>query len=607
MHRTALLAGLLAVVLARAHGDEVAGRQRELLLAQVGWLRGSPTNPKALAMGAFGCFALAVRERELVSDAQVARANEFIRRICTDLSADRNTYWILPLLSRIAADPDMARFLTTETRDALKELLFSACDGWFTTEDAGTDEATVWHILGSDNHDVMRKQTAFMTAQFLRNHPPWGEIKYRDGHTAVEHFEAWTRFFREYFRQRALRGISVEMASPCYAGVLLYPVLILRDVADDPVVRRQAEQYLHLTFADAGVESLHGVRGGAKTRAYKYRHICGFVDKTACYSHVFAGLPSGAPAMPFESMPALASSYRLPRQVRGLWHDLDARGCFEYVSSRPGRGSHTTEPLWYDVRFPSSIRRCSYVTPSFVLGTFTLDETESYTMLITQNHWMGLIAADALDSRIVVTTDAPGKADKNHNDLQAVQKVGTAVFRQNNNIMYKGHLKAFVSSTFSLQADPSGWLFAVNSDSTVYVGMFATDADEAGARYETADIADAASDHARGKWVRFTVKRTLLVIEVALAGDAEGFDAFKSDVGDNLCKWVTSDELEYHGRHAVLTCYRDRRLPRVNGTPVSLNPRETYDSPFLSDGDSPGKVTITGIDGTTMTLDFDYE
>ena len=600
-----LLAGLLGLALAtHPRADDVADRQRELLLLQAGRLRGLPSNPKALAMGAFGCFALAQRDPALVSAVQIARANEFIGRICADLSEDRNTYWILPLLSRIAADPGMSHFLTTETREALKDLLFQACSGWFTVADAATDEATVWHILGSDNHDIMRKQTAFLTAQFLQNHAPWGDTRYQDGCTAALHFEAWKQFFREYFRQRAIRGISVEMASPCYAGVLLYPVLNLRDAAADPVVRTQAEQYLHLYFAEAGLESLNGVRGGAKTRAYKYRHICGFIDKTACYSYVFAGLPAAAPAMPFEAMPALASSHRLPRQIHGLWHDPEARGCFEYVSSRPGRGNHTTEPLWYHVRFPSSIRRCSYVTPGFVLGTFTLDETESYTMLVTQNHWMGLVAGDALDSRIVVTTDAPGKADKNHNDLQAVQRGGTAVFRQNSNIMFKGYLKAFVSPTFTLRDDPSGWLFAENSDSTVYVAMFATDADDVGGRYA---VTDATVSDAPGKWVRFVVKRTLLIMEAALAGDYASFDAFRADMIDNACRWVSADELEYRGRHATLTCYRDSRLPRVNGSPVSLNPRRTYDSPFLSDGASPGLVTITGIDGKTIVLDFSYE
>jgi hypothetical protein len=290
--------------------------------------------------------------------------------------------------------------------------------------------------------------------------------------------------------------------------------------------------------------------------------------------------------------------------VHALYHDLEARGRFEYVTTRPGRGTHTTPPLWYRVIFPSLLRRYSYVTPRFVLGTFTSDETRQYTMLITQNHWMGLIAADALDSRIVVTTDAPGNADKNHNDLQAVQNKGTAIFRHHNRIMYRGRLKAFVSSGYELTPGASGWLLGVNSDATVYVGMLATSADGAGEQFVVSPVDPQLG---RGSWVTPTRKESLLVLEVALASDYPSFAAFRTRVESNRREWRDSNQFDYHGNGGRLTMYRGARVPAVDGKPVDLNSTMPYSSPYLRAADSSPEITIKGIDGRELILDFRYD
>jgi len=36
--------------------------------------------------------------------------------------------------------------------------------------------------------------------------PEYRERKFEDGHTPLEHYEAWTNYLREYFRQRGRKG-----------------------------------------------------------------------------------------------------------------------------------------------------------------------------------------------------------------------------------------------------------------------------------------------------------------------------------------------------------------------------------------------------------------
>jgi len=236
-----------------------------------------------------------------------------------------------------------------------------------------------------------------------------------------------------------------------------------------------------------------------------------------------------------------------------------------------------------------------------VLGTFTTDEQRGYTMLITQNHWMGLVAADALDSRVLITVGVPPHSTKNHNALQAVQKRGTAMFRRHNGCQAVRELRAFVSGSFTLSEDRSGWIFARNSDHSVYVGLFATNADDAGKRYA---LSDAVAGNGSGTWIRFLRRDAFVVLEVAQADEYEGFEVFVKDIRDNPRRWVTDNEFEYHGRGGALTMHRDATLPKIDGQTVELCPHLTYNSPYLRTGRTGTHITIAGTDGDTLVLPF---
>ena len=185
---------------------------------------------------------------------------------------------------------------------------------------------------------------------------------------------------------------------------------------DSDTLRQQVSKYLDLYFTDVAIETLNGIRGGAKVRSYKDTSSYYFIsDKLSYYNWLFSGLPDHntftSGNSPFDLIPACITDYRLPMISLNLFTDTDERGDFEYTSSRPGRGSWVHPEggeLWYTVEFPSAIKRYTYVTPKFTLGTFTLDESIGYTQITNQNHWMGIIGSDDYSSRVYVQGEPRG-------------------------------------------------------------------------------------------------------------------------------------------------------------------------------------------------------
>lgn len=606
--RASLVASTTAV-----GADPVRQRQLSILTRSVESLKRAnmPNNPKSLAMSAYACFVLANQDHDDVNPAMIVRANEHIVAVQEEYPDDTQSYWIRPLLAQIAADPALNRFLNDRAKRALKEQLFHAADETFDLTDAGTDPYSVWHTEGSDNHNVMRKGTCLLTAQFLMNEPQWRDLKYDDGTTPKQNYDAWTAHWLEYLRQRAREGITIEIASPTYAGVFLYPIMAIRDSAADPALRHQADQFLDLYFADAAVESLNGVRGGSKTRAYKDKQVYDHtVDKGHFYSYVLVGLPDSErfSTPPFEVYPALYTNYRLPTQVSSLFQDDRTRGTYEYVSVRPGRGTHSLilEPLWYEVYLPSYLRRTTYVTPDYTLGYFTIDEGKHYTLISEQCQWMGLTTAATKNSRIVfyVTPSHPmHKETIGYRELQGHGSKHAFLVRKQLCSTDEEELWVYVSSDFDFEGDGENWIFGRNGNRKVYFALRGTHA-QGNPSYVVED-----NKEWGGKWVKFKQPSTVAVLEVARAGEYESFEAFQADIGDNEPEWLNNhDDLHYQpsrdAGHLVLCA--DMRHPRIDGELVELNPAKAYDCPYIQGIHGEDKVVIRGLDGREKVLDFSY-
>jgi len=69
-----------------------------------------------------------------------------------------------------------------------------------------------------------------------------------DGFTLSQHYDAWTQFLKEYFKERAKKGTLVEQASPTYSKYTIQSVYNIRDFASSADLNNQAENFLNLLF-----------------------------------------------------------------------------------------------------------------------------------------------------------------------------------------------------------------------------------------------------------------------------------------------------------------------------------------------------------------------
>lgn len=129
----------------------------------------------------------------------------------------------------------------------------------------------IWHIQGSENHDMMDLSNAYLALQAVHKLDKYKDEKLPDGHTAAEHVAAWEKYYAQYCLERAKNGLFVEI-SPTYGKWFLGELVNIFDFAQDPMVKRRMEMLLHLIWADWAVDQLNGVRGGGKTRCYQGRY-----------------------------------------------------------------------------------------------------------------------------------------------------------------------------------------------------------------------------------------------------------------------------------------------------------------------------------------------
>ena len=105
----------------------------------------------------------------------------------------------------------------------------------------------------------------FLVAQFLKDIPAYAELKYDDGSTLRQQYEARLDYWSKWLDQHAKRGLFEEDGSS-YENYTIEALFNLRDFAEDPLLHRKADMFLDLVFANFAEETLGSVRGGPKNR-----------------------------------------------------------------------------------------------------------------------------------------------------------------------------------------------------------------------------------------------------------------------------------------------------------------------------------------------------
>jgi hypothetical protein len=184
-----------------------------------------------------------------------------------DPKVEDDCYWAHPLIMRVMLHSQTASHVDANAQSALLGLMWSYIRQRSLLADAN---ASIWNVSGSENHDLMRKTAYLLFAQILEG-AGRGSDMLADGHSVSEHHAAWGEWAKRYLQSRAREGISCEIASPTYDLYSVQGIVNLRDLSDSAVVRRLADSFASLFWADYAQDFLAstGVRGGAMTRMYK--------------------------------------------------------------------------------------------------------------------------------------------------------------------------------------------------------------------------------------------------------------------------------------------------------------------------------------------------
>ena len=475
-------------------------------------------------------------------------------------------------------------------------------------------ESKTWHVYSSENHHVMDFTCHWHFAKYAKDLPEYRDRTCNDGATLAEHFQAWNEYFVEYCRERARKGICVEMRSDEYNSTLIKGFYNFYDFGD-PEVRRFAGMMLDLYFAYWSEEQIMGHMGGGAARL---KGMHGFTQNRENWNAQLAWFYFAIgkqPELNGHDIAAMTSDYRPPAVVANIARDTEGRGRYEIRQRVQGLGvqGHTFPHMDRPDQEPNKFRtdgggivRYSYCDPSFILGTPMTQARpfEDWVMMSSQSRWQAAIFAGEHDPRILPIP----RAENNvvcFNQFWSVQSKGSLVTQK---LMYSvdvAEMMVWISARgLSAPVVEDGVVFveAPGAYAAIRVGHgdFEITEDtfkgvkEEGIRFETppAFVVVPKDEYAP------------VVLEVMAKTDVKDFTSFKSTVKATgtsfrgslfVCNTIYGDEL------SLDTSFN--QVPAVNGTPLDYAPAKVFDSPFLSAEYDGGVVTISKGDRKKV-LDF---
>ena len=250
--------------------------------------------------------------------------------------------------------------LNPETEAAMKEVL------WLRVKPKPTEAASLDQLLvlqGTENHDLNKRPNYYLVASVLKDDPQYKSRRYDDGHTAQEHFEAWTAYFREWPRKRAMTGMWVEMGSGTYQKYSWPALFNLHDLAPDPVVRKRFGMLMDLAFIEEAQISVQGRRGGGGSRgSYGYNNFEYY--KNLLYA------PEGVPAQASHTKIIETSRYQLPAAailLRAV--EFPAKKPFAIANRVPGEiAAPSPDDRGMRLVEDSALVNYAWRTPHYLLG-----------------------------------------------------------------------------------------------------------------------------------------------------------------------------------------------------------------------------------------------
>ena len=538
---------------------------------------------------------------------------------------------------------------------------------------------STWHMQGSENHDLRIKACSLVSSWIFMNHPEYrkrvypdrgfgdayvydrsgyfgddvaeehkigGRANLADGtkYYARDHYEAWLKFLKEYFVERAKRGFFLERSSNGYMKHSLNFVDLIYMYGHDAQLKEIVRMFLDLVYADWAQEEISGIRGGPKTR---HSGVGGYGSLSELATFYLGGCALADVWHYWQ----LCSDYELPEIVWFYALNREGLGCYEYAS----RGIGEEENQWPRPFGAEKTLLCdtvsrflkySYVTPDYILGTQMDHPAAAHSHLSISKRWEGMICGAAAAARIVPCayeekngTCAYVSSDV-HRSVQDKRVLITQQARRWFQInpdwfpappgMVEKPRAVYIGNNWDRVIEKDGWIFLQKTNALAAIRVIMSDRDyvnsfaeypqfstEAAISHDKAGLLKLQTDSYTWDGTRTFIKLKDIfspaIIEAARLADYGQLEAFINDIMDNDIRIYRTFIKDYYvlvytgcgddAEQIVFNCGTNE-IPMIGGRHIDYTPRKLFDSPYLQSEFDSGIIEMN-YGGIKVKYDFE--
>jgi len=556
---------------------------------------------------------------------------------------DKWSLWLNPIFIRLYMyfGSSGSGVLSMENEELILKLLW---ERMLYKNDIHVTKNSTWHLTGSENHDLNFKICALISSQIFKNHPDYqdkiypdlgrgagsgywfhhmyefmggdkndygpegrADVKDQGAYNALDHYNAWTAFFKEYIRERAKRGFFLEASSSGYMKWTLSFISLLFEFCEDEELRNLACKFYDLIWYEWAQEQINGRRGGARTRALYDDNSMQNDSMYHMAKFWLGGSCNGAHAYYFQ----LLSNYELPEIVWDMVINRHEMGSYEYYSRRPGEEQMIFPRPFGNERTlicnpDSRMLHYSYITQDYILGTQFDHPYAIHSHLSCANRWNGLILRDSPDSYIY-----PSTFEKKEDSYSPAKKMYRSVQYKNVLICAPNTGYFTVNPEWFPQIDNSfeafGFVFGkkydisqigewfILKDSNHYIGLRPA--------YGNAEVQG-------DRMLVFTDKFAPAIIHIEKADEFKDSEEFFKYLCEKCTLKVNNTvvpgfyTLDYYFNNTSLYFNAaNNEPPRINGNRINYEYPYTFESPFICGEYGSGVITVSK-GSRKVVLDF---
>lgn len=457
----------------------------------------------------------------------------------------------------------------------------------------------VWDMDGSENHHVTSKVSDFLVAQFIKDIPAYADLKYDDGSTPGQQYEARLAYWSQWIDSRVRRGLFMEDGGSSYQNYTIEALINLSDFASDTMLRRKADMFLDLVFANIAEETLGVQRSGPKTRTKEES----FRDRV--YDLLF---DSPGDTFDLSNYQLATSDYYPAPAIVALAKEFQNRGTYTFAKTAPGAVAissteNKTSPeieersKWRTMDKNNLMVRNGFGTAHYIMGSHGLD-TSAKTDPYRVQRWQGLVFAN--DPTACIGMDGKSGATKGgyiSNPFKTIQdrnvmvtmKWGPDIDRKTD-----PHLWIYLSGALDAVEEAEGWIFVQSGAAYAAIRIV-----EGGYHWSRPWQHSATFSVNEKSYVTPTSADTPIILVANDANDYNhDFAAFKRALIAQPIGWKDGI-LSF----ATITHEGALKPGKVTGMTVNLKPSRVNDSPFIRSEADSGVVYVRKGD-ETLKLDF---